>query len=72
MKDRIEELAKECGIHERHSNPNELWCYKRNIHAFANAIHNEALELAAKHLDDNWYKTQSDAAAAIRKLKVSE
>jgi hypothetical protein len=80
VKDRIEELARECGIHERHSDPNELWCYKRNLHAFAQAIHNEALELAAKECenypkrdpaeDGNGYWASENCAEAIRKLKV--
>jgi len=75
MKDRIEQIARESGflpVHfNRSSRKTEYSAYPDELEKFANAIRNEALELAAMECQDGT-TVGNHFAAAIRKLKVSE
>lgn len=73
MKERIEELARECNVSPLLITSAAPVIYPTfdSVHKFAQAIHNEALELAAKGCEQSDKSTHpSDCAAAIRKLKV--
>lgn len=45
-------------------------CSVENLEAFYKAAFNAGIEAAAKHLDDTWYRTQTDCSDAIRKLEL--
>jgi hypothetical protein len=76
MKDRIEELAKQFKLIPSYFEDSE---FPDDLLKFAQAIHNEALELAAKECSSRtegfaskstWDYAVLDCAKAIRKLKV--
>ena len=62
--DEILKLAKECGF--LGTNPNGV---SPALEAFYKAAYNKGIEDAANHLNDYWYKTQTDCIKAIRELK---
>jgi len=74
MKARIEQIARESGflpVHfNRSSRKTEYSAYPDELEKFANAIRNEALELAARECKEGL--TAYGYAAAIREMKVSE
>jgi len=75
MKARIEQIARESGflpVHfNRSSRKTEYSAYPDELEKFANAIRNEALELAARECEKvDIGRDGYTPAAAIRKLKV--
>ena len=80
MKARIEQIARESGflpVHfNRSSRKTEYSAYPDELEKFANAIRNEALELAAREQErrstERHGHDKYEDAAAIREMKVSE
>lgn len=69
----ILKLAKECGARRlmspvKHESLGLMG--NDEIEDFYKAAFNAGIEAAAKHLDDMWYRTQTDCSDAIRKLEL--
>lgn len=68
--DEILKLAKECGFSLDPSVGDTFICgFEEPLEAFFKAAYNKGIEDAANHLNEYWYKTQTDCLEAIRALE---
>ena len=72
-REKIIELAKECGIKNRCFPQGEVWGYEHNIEKFYHAAQADAFEQAAQVCEKKWRKEDSfdshSNAKAIRQLR---